>query len=96
MATAALAGPATARARPPRRTGRGIRSNENVAGWLFVAPVIVILGLFLLLPILMALWVSFTELERAGQPVHRRACRSSARDNYTRLFTEDGLARATS
>ena len=33
----------------------GIRGHQAAAGWLFLAPVIVILGLFLILPIVMAL-----------------------------------------
>jgi multiple sugar transport system permease protein len=63
-----------------------------VAGWLFVAPVIVILGLFLLLPILMALWVSFTSWNGQGSPFTGRVPFVGA-DNYTRLFTQDSLAR---
>ncbi|MEV0722545.1 sugar ABC transporter permease [Micromonospora purpureochromogenes] len=92
MATEALAGPATATASPPRRPGRGIRSNENLAGWLFVAPVIVIVGLFVLLPILMALWVSLTDWNGQSSPFTGDVPFVGA-DNYTRLFTEDGLAR---
>ncbi|MFJ6197177.1 carbohydrate ABC transporter permease [Micromonospora sp. NPDC092111] len=92
MATEALAAPATATTRPPRRPGRGIRGNENVAGWLFVAPVIVILGLFMLLPILMAFWVSLTDWNGQGSPFTGRVPFVGA-DNYTSLFTEDGLAR---
>ncbi|MFC4149540.1 carbohydrate ABC transporter permease [Micromonospora mangrovi] len=92
MATEALTAPATARGGPPRRRGRGIRGNENVAGWLFVAPVIVILGLFLLLPILMAAWVSLTDWNGQGSPFTAKVPLVGA-DNYTRLFTEDGLAR---
>ncbi|PWU43127.1 sugar ABC transporter permease [Micromonospora globispora] len=92
MATDALAAPATAQAGPPRRRTGGIRSNENVAGWLFVAPVIVILGLFLLLPILMALWVSLTDWNGQGSPFTGRVPFVGT-ENYTRLFTEDGLAR---
>ncbi|SCG77044.1 carbohydrate ABC transporter permease [Micromonospora coxensis] len=92
MATEALVAPATAGHRRPRRGGRGIRSNENLAGWLFVAPVIVILGLFLLLPILMALWVSLTDWNGQGSPFTTGVPFVGV-DNYTTLFTEDGLAR---
>ncbi|MEV4481869.1 carbohydrate ABC transporter permease [Micromonospora coxensis] len=92
MATEALVAPATAGARRPRRTGRGIRGGENLAGWLFVAPVIVILGLFLLLPILMALWVSLTDWNGQGSPFTTDVPFVGV-DNYTTLFTEDGLAR---
>ncbi|MGW5671105.1 carbohydrate ABC transporter permease [Micromonospora sp. NPDC003776] len=92
MATDALRAPAGTPVRPPRRRGGGIRSNENVAGWLFVAPVLVILGLFLLLPILMALWVSLTDWNGQGSPFTGQVPFVGG-DNYTRLFAEDGLAR---
>jgi multiple sugar transport system permease protein len=68
------------------------RTRENLAGWLFVAPVVVILGLFLLLPILMALWVSLTGWNGQGSPF-RAEVPFVGMDNYARLFTEDGLAR---
>jgi multiple sugar transport system permease protein len=70
----------------------GIRGNERVAGWLFVAPVIVILGLFLLMPILMALWVSLTDWNGQGSPF-TGAAPFVGLDNYTRLFAADDLAR---
>lgn len=92
MATKALRVPAPTLVRPPRRRGGGIRSNEHVAGWLFVAPVLVILGLFLLLPILMALWVSLTDWNGQGSPFTGQVPFVGG-DNYTRLFAEDGLAR---
>ncbi|WBB70355.1 sugar ABC transporter permease [Micromonospora sp. WMMD812] len=91
MATEALAAPATARGEAPRH-GRGTRGNENVAGWLFVAPVILILGLFMLLPILMALWVSLTDWNGQGSPFTSNVPFVGS-DNYTRLFTDDGLDR---
>ncbi|SCL32375.1 multiple sugar transport system permease protein [Micromonospora nigra] len=84
--------PATSSPRTPRRGRLGVRGDEAVAGWLFVAPVIVILGLFLLLPILMALWVSLTAWNGQGSPFTGDVPFVGA-DNYTRLFTEDGLAR---
>lgn len=92
MATEALAAPATTPAGPSRRRRGGTRGNENLAGWLFVAPVVVILGLFLLLPILMALWVSLTDWNGQGSPFTRDVPFVGT-ENYTRLFTEDGLDR---
>ncbi|MCP3782532.1 sugar ABC transporter permease [Micromonospora sp. A3M-1-15] len=92
MATEALRAPATTPAQPRRRRGGGVRGNENIAGWLFVAPVIVILGLFLLLPILMALWVSLTDWNGQGSPFTADVPFVGG-DNYTRLFAEDGLDR---
>ncbi|BCJ62341.1 carbohydrate ABC transporter permease [Micromonospora endophytica] len=70
----------------------GVRGNENIAGWLFVAPVIAILGLFLLLPILMALWVSLTDWTGQGSPFTSEVPFVGVK-NYTELFTTDGLAR---
>ncbi|MGV9384244.1 carbohydrate ABC transporter permease [Nonomuraea sp. NPDC003707] len=68
------------------------KTRENLAGWLFVAPVVVILGLFMLAPILMAMWVSLTDWNGQGSPF-RGSVPFVGVDNYTRLFTEDGLAR---
>lgn len=68
------------------------RTRENLTGWLFVAPVVLILGLFLLLPILMALWVSLTDWNGQGSPFQGGVPFAGA-DNYAKLFTEDGLAR---
>lgn len=66
--------------------------SETLAGWLFVAPVVLILGVFLLLPILMALWVSLTGWNGQGSPF-RSGVPFAGADNYTSLFTEDGLPR---
>jgi multiple sugar transport system permease protein len=75
-----------------RRRRGGIRGNERIAGWVFVAPVVVILGIFLLLPILMALWVSLTSWNGQGSPFTGKVPFVGG-DNYTQLFTSDGLAR---
>ena len=42
------------------RKRSGIHGREGIAGWIFTAPMIIILGLFLLVPIVMAFWVSLT------------------------------------
>ena len=62
---------------PPReddmaRRRSGIHGREGIAGWLFTAPMIIILGLFLLVPIVMALWVSLTNWNGQRRPVRRR------------------------
>ena len=75
-----------------RRTGPGIRGREGVAGWLFVAPVVVILGLFLLAPILLALWVSLSDWTGNGSPLAHGVHFVGGR-NYAALLTRDGLAR---
>jgi multiple sugar transport system permease protein len=80
----------------PRRRGRGRRTDiygrQAAAGWLFVAPVVAILGLFLLLPIFMALFVSFTKWNGQGSPFTGEVPVAGV-DNYTRLFAEPGLTR---
>src|SRR5690606_3893027 len=55
-----------------RRRG-GIRGREGVAGWLFTLPAIIIVGVFLAVPVLMALWVSFSDWTGFGPPIGGRA-----------------------
>jgi multiple sugar transport system permease protein len=74
------------------RGGGGIRGPEARAGWLFVTPAAAFLVLFTLLPVLMALWVSLTSWNGQGSPFTSRVPFAGA-DNYTKLFTQDGLAR---
>ncbi|WP_433368871.1 carbohydrate ABC transporter permease [Actinoplanes sp. CA-142083] len=69
-----------------------IRGNERGAGWLFVTPAVLVLGLFMALPILMALWVSLTDWNGQGSPF-TSSVPFAGLDNYTKLFAEDGLAR---
>lgn len=67
-------------------------TRDNVAGWVFVAPAVAILGLFLALPILMAVWVSFLEWNGQRSPfAGGNEIRGLA--NYTDLFFKEGLAR---
>jgi multiple sugar transport system permease protein len=75
----------------PRGRG-GTRGPEARAGWLFVTPAAAFLVLFVLLPVLMALWVSLTSWNGQGSPFTSRVPFVGA-DNYTTLFTEDGLVR---
>ncbi|WP_219467958.1 carbohydrate ABC transporter permease [Nonomuraea rhizosphaerae] len=78
-----------------RRAGLPARRGhlrDDVTGWLFAAPVVVILGVFLLLPILMAMWVSLTSWNGQGSPF-KGGVPFVGLDNYSRLFTRDDLAR---
>ena len=82
-----------ARARS-RRPGGGIRGREGIAGWVFTAPMIVILGVFLFIPMLMALYVSLTSWNGNGSPfAGGQNARFVGLDNYSALFTRDGLTR---
>ena len=52
-----------------RRHHGGVSKRDATAGWLFTAPVIIILGLFLLVPVLLALWVSVSDWTGRGSPL---------------------------
>ena len=68
----------------------GIRGHEAAAGWLFLLPVIVILGLFLVLPIAAAAWVSFSDWNGNGSPLGAHA-HWVGLANYRDLLTTPGL-----
>lgn len=85
------AGPTAApRAIHAPRAGR--RRGEGPWGWLFVSPMVLVLGLFLMLPILMALWVSLLHWDGQSNPFSGEA-KFVGLDNYRALLTEDGLDR---
>ncbi len=84
--------PGTSRAPRGRRGGKGSGQRQSVAGWLFVTPVLVVLGLFLVIPIFMALWVSFTNWNGRGSPFSSRVNLVGAQ-NYAALLTQEGLSR---
>ncbi|GAA2007176.1 carbohydrate ABC transporter permease [Microbacterium ulmi] len=91
MTTTAEA-PARGRGQPgsPRPRGTGIRGREGLAGWVFVTPVIVILGVFLLLPVVMALWVSFSDWRGRGSPLSGDVSFVGL-DNYRAVTVDGGL-----
>lgn len=70
--------------------GKGIRGAEGRYGWAFVAPAIVIIGLFLVIPILLALYVSFSNWNGLGSPLGNSSVIGGA--NYSRVLLEPGLA----
>ncbi len=85
MATRVAAAGVWQRIREP-----GIRGHESAAGWLFLLPVIVILGLFLALPIAAAAWVSFSDWNGNGSPIGAHA-HWVGLANYRDLLTTPGL-----
>ncbi len=66
-------------------------TREGAAGWLFIAPVVIVFLVFLVFPILMSLWVSL--LDWNGQTNPLREFDFVGLDNYRRLLTEDTLLR---
>jgi multiple sugar transport system permease protein len=61
-----------------------------LAGWLFVTPVIVIIGLFMLVPVVMAAWVSVSDWSGIGAPFAENVNFVGA-DNYAELLGGTGL-----
>jgi multiple sugar transport system permease protein len=59
-------------------------------GWLFVSPAVAVLGLFLLLPVLMALWVSVSDWRGNGSPFSGDVGFVGL-DNYRAILTDGGL-----
>ncbi len=79
--------PGTARGRRPS----GIRTGEAASGWLFTAPMLILLGLFLVIPVLMALWVSFSDWSGRGSPFSG-GVNFVGLKNYSALLSGGGLA----
>lgn len=77
------------RRRPP---GGGIRGRERSAGLVFITPAVLLLVVFLAIPVLMALWVSFTSWNGIGSPF-RSGVPKAGLNNYTTLFSRDSLVR---
>ncbi|MCX4791214.1 MULTISPECIES: carbohydrate ABC transporter permease [unclassified Streptomyces] len=69
----------------------GLRG-ESTWGWLFVSPMVLVLSLFMVLPILMALWVSLLHWDGQSNPFSGQADFVGL-DNYRSLLTQDGLDR---
>lgn len=73
----------------PRR--RKSTNDQTAAGWLFISPVLIILGVFLVIPILMALWVSISDWSGRGSPFSGNVSFVGA-ENYQAILTDGGLA----
>jgi multiple sugar transport system permease protein len=68
----------------------GIRGHQAAAGWTFLLPVILILGLFLVLPIFMAAWVSVSNWNGNGSPLGSNS-HWVGLANYKHLLTTPSL-----
>lgn len=72
-------------ARLRARAGR-----DATSGWLFTAPIIIILGLFLVIPVLMAAWVSVSDWSGRGSPFSSDVSFIGTQ-NYQQILAEPGL-----
>ena len=70
---------------------KGIRGGEAGRGWLFISPALIIIGLFLVLPILLALWVSFSDWNGLGSPLSGNTSFVGTK-NYEKLLIDPGLS----
>src|SRR6478609_10093684 len=73
------------------RRRSGIHGRQNATGWLFIAPVVIILGLFLALPVAMAAWVSVSDWTGRGSPFSG-ASNFVGTKNYAAILAGGGLA----
>lgn len=67
-----------------------IRGTEARYGWAFVAPAIFIIGLFLVIPIFLALYVSMSDWNGLGSPLGNSDFVGA--ENYATVLVESGLA----
>ncbi|HEY3547779.1 MAG TPA: sugar ABC transporter permease [Propionicimonas sp.] len=66
-------------------------NRQTGAGWLFISPTVLILGIFLLLPVLMAAWVSVSDWGGRGAP-WGAGVNFVGTKNYTEVLGGRGLA----
>jgi len=90
VSSKAAVGTVASGSRPPRRRRTSKQGEQAAAGWLFVTPVILILGIFLFIPILMAAWVSISDWTGRGSPF-AGTVGFVGLDNYRAILTEGGL-----
>jgi multiple sugar transport system permease protein len=75
---------------PPRRRRETLHARDNRTGWLFAAPSVIGLLVFLVIPIVLTLWVSFRDWSGLGSPFKSEF---SGLDNYRELLTDPGIRR---
>ena len=71
---------------------RKLNGKQGIAGWLFVSPALLGLLIFLVIPIVVALYISFTNWNGASNPLSGSA-KWIGLDNYRKLLTTDSLTR---
>ena len=75
--------------KPRGRKPRGTKNRDAFAGWLFVAPAVLVIVIFVLVPVFSALWVSLSDWSGKGSPLKADFI---GLDNYQSLLTKPGLA----
>ena len=76
-----------------RRSQRSAwRKQEELTAWLFASPALILLGIFLILPFVMAIGFSFTDQRLVPNP--NLSTQFVSLENYTRLFQDQIFQRA--
>jgi multiple sugar transport system permease protein len=73
-----------------KRAGKALFEHDVRTGWLFLAPFVLGMLVFVILPIFTALWVSFTDWSGITPPLQAKTVGLS---NYRKLLVDDGLRR---
>ncbi|MCY7302213.1 MAG: sugar ABC transporter permease [Thermoleophilia bacterium] len=71
---------------------KGMRAGEAKYGYLFVAPAVIIIGVFLVAPIFLALYVSFSNWNGLGSPLGNSEFIGTG--NYEKVLVDDGLSKS--
>ena len=71
---------------------KGMRAGEAKYGYLFVAPAVIIIGVFLVAPIFLALYVSFSNWNGLGSPLGNSEFIGT--ENYAKVLVDDGLSKS--
>lgn len=66
---------------------------DALAGWLFMAPALIVVAVFFVAPIAMGVWVSFTDWNGQTNPLEPGGAGLVGTDNYADLLSGDGLLR---
>ncbi|MGV1004178.1 MAG: carbohydrate ABC transporter permease [Candidatus Nanopelagicales bacterium] len=66
-------------------------NTQHAAGWTFISPALIVLGLFLVAPVIMALWVSVSDWTGRGSPFSGNVNFVGLR-NYQSVLNGQGLA----
>ncbi|WP_026552543.1 sugar ABC transporter permease [Arthrobacter sp. H20] len=79
---------------PAPRKRNGIQGRTGLTGWLFISPVVLILGLFLVIPVLMAAWVSVSDWTGRGSPLSGDV-NFIGGENFSNILGGEGLGRVS-
>lgn len=75
----------------PNRHRPSLHRGEAKYGWLFITPPIIIIGIFLVVPVLLAVWVSVSDWSGLGSPLNPQVSFVGSK-NFEAVLSDPGLA----